>query len=169
MTPKLELYNRAPAPPDSSPAPTSDPPKSLPPPLPESARRISSVRAIADAVFAEVMIERLAAGDYEGVVMAASALLEHQPNNTDALDCAQIARSELTKVYAARLGSMQRVPRMVMSPEGLVALSLDFGAGFLLSRVDGTHSIATIVETCGLPKLEALRILSELFLRRAIG
>jgi hypothetical protein len=115
------------------------------------------------------MIERLAASDYAGVLLAAEALLEHQPNHTDALDCAQIARSELSKVYVTRFGSLQRVPRVVVGPEGLVALSLDFGAGFLLSRVDGKATVGDIVDGCGLPRLDALRTLSELFLRRAIG
>jgi hypothetical protein len=115
------------------------------------------------------MIERLAASDYAGVLIAAEALLEHQPNHADALDSAQIARSELAKLYQGRLGSLERVPRVVMGPEGLLALSLDFGAGLLLSRVNGTATLGGIVEACGLPKLEALRILSELFLRRAIG
>jgi|HubBroStandDraft_4_1064222.scaffolds.fasta_scaffold159370_3 hypothetical protein len=173
MKPRMELYNshvagqtdRSPEPRASS----SRPPKSQPPPLPESARRLSPVRAAADAVFADCMIERLAASDYAGVAMAAEALLEHQPNHEDALDCVQIARSELAKVYLARLGSMGRVPRVAMGSEGLVALSLGFGEGFLLSRVDGRATIRDIVEACGLPKLEAMRILSELFLRRAIG
>jgi len=148
--------------------PSSQPPKSLPPPLPQSAMRLSPVRAAADSAFAECMIERMAAGDYEGVLMASSALLEHQPNHGDALDCAQIARSELAKVYTARIGSMQRVPRAVMGPEGLQALSLDFAAGLLLSRVDGAATVGEIIASCRLPRLAALRSISELFLRRAI-
>jgi hypothetical protein len=56
-----------------------------------------------------------------------------------------------------------------MSPEGLVALSLGVGEGFLLSRIDGKATVSDITEGCGLPRLEALRVLSELFLRRAIG
>ncbi|MGO9835324.1 MAG: hypothetical protein ACLP1X_14015 [Polyangiaceae bacterium] len=170
MSLRMEIYSSdEPDSPAMEPTPSSQPVKSQPPPLPESARRLSPARAAADATFADSMIERLAAGDYAGVVMAAEALLEHQPNHADALDSAQIARSELAKVYQSRLGSMERVPRVVMGPEGLLALSLDFGAGLLLSRVNGTVTLAGIVETCGLPKLESLRILSELFLRRAIG
>jgi len=170
MKPRTELYNsHVPTPTDRNAAPSSRPPRSQPPPLPESARRLSAVRIASDATFADSMIERLAASDYTAVVMAAEALLEHQPSHEDALDCAQIARSELAKVYRARLGSMARVPRVVMSPEGLVALSLGFGEGFLLSRIDGKATVSGIIEGCGLPRLEALRVLSELFLRRAIG
>jgi len=165
MSLRMEIYSSR----GSGEMEAQSPPKSQPPPLPESAKVLSPVRAAADAAFAERMFERLAASDYVGVLMAAEALLEHQPGSADALDCAQIARSELGKMYEARLGSMDRAPKTIIGPEGLVALSLDFGAGYLLSRVNGTATLADIVRTCGLPKLEALRSLSELFLRRAIG
>jgi hypothetical protein len=153
---------------ERTPAPESYAPRSLPPPLPESARRLSTARAAADAEFAECMIERLAASDYQGVLLAADALLEHQPNHADALDCAQIARSELAKLYLQRLGPMQRVPRVAMSTEALLTLRLDFGAGLLLSHVDGRTCVGDLVEQSGLPRLDTLRSLSELFLRRAI-
>jgi hypothetical protein len=156
----------------SSPAdlsPQSAPPKSQPPPLPESARRVTASRAAAEALFADRMIERLAASDYAGALTAAEALLVHQPLNDDARDCAQIARSELRKLYVARLGSLGRVPHIAVGLQGLLSLSLDFRAGFLLSRVDKQASLAQIVDACGLPQLDSLRILSELYLQRVIN
>jgi hypothetical protein len=147
----------------------AEPPKSVPPPLPESAVRVHPARAAADAAFADRMLERLAAGDYRGALMAAESLLLHQPNNADALDTAQIARSELRKVFVSRLGPLHQVPRVAMGPEGLLALALDFRAGLLLSRVDGAASLGEIVDACGLAELDALRILSELTLQRAIA
>jgi hypothetical protein len=116
------------------------------------------------------MLERLAAGDYEGALIAAEALLLYQPDHADARDCAQIARSELRKVYLARLGgALARVPYLAVGPRGLVAMSLDFRAGFLLSRVDGRTAVSTIVEASGLPELDSLRILSELVLESTIA
>src|SRR5258708_24393665 len=92
-------------------APTSSAqPRSQPPPLPQSASRLAPARAAADAAFAERMLERLAASDYSGALMAAETLLVHQPLHGDALDCAQMARSELRKLYVARLGSRDRIP-----------------------------------------------------------
>jgi hypothetical protein len=152
------------------PAPTGlAPPKSQPPPLPESAGRIPAARAAADAVSADRMLERLAASDYTGALTAAEALLVHQPLNGDARDCAQIARSELRKLYLARLVSLDRVPHIAIGLHGLLAMSLDFRAGFLLSRVDKRARLGEIVGGCGLPELDALRILSELYLQRVIG
>lgn len=148
----------------------TEPPRSIPPPLPESAGRVEPTRAAADEALADTMLERLAAGDYAGAIMAAEALLEYRPRDRDAIDAAQIAKTELRKVYVARLGSIERVPRIAMGPDAIFALtSLDFRAGFLLSRVDGFASIYEIVEGASIPSLEALRILSELYLKRVIA
>ncbi|HEY1690897.1 MAG TPA: hypothetical protein VGG39_01970 [Polyangiaceae bacterium] len=167
--PELSL-NGASHEPVADPPVSSRPARSAPPPLPESASMIPPSRAASDNAFAESMLERLAAGDYEGASLAAEALLEYRPRDQDALDCAQIAKSELRKVYAARLGSLDRVPHVAMGPDAIFSLqALDFRAGYLLSRVDGLASISAIIESGSLPSLEALRILSELFLRRVIA
>jgi hypothetical protein len=121
----------------------------------------------ADGAFAEHMLERLAASDYGGTLIAAEALLVHHPLHHDALECAAIARSELRKLYLARLGSLDWVPYIVVALQGL--LGLDFRAGYLLSRIDKRASIAQIVDRSGLPELDALRILSELYLQRVIA
>jgi hypothetical protein len=42
-------------------------------------------------------------------------------------------------------------------------------AGFLLSRIDKQTTLAQIVDRCGLPQLDALRILSELYLQRVMN
>jgi hypothetical protein len=151
------------------PAPSSMPPRSVPPPLPESASQIPPSRAAADNAFAESMLERLAASDYEGALIAAEALLEYRPRDQDAIDCAQIARSELRKLYVARLGSLDAIPRVAMGPDAIFSLkALDFRAGYLLSRIDGLSSLSEIVESGSVRSLEALCILSELLLRRVI-
>jgi hypothetical protein len=149
---------------------SSRPPKSAPPPLPLSASQIPPSRAAADNALAECMMDRLAAGDYEGASLAAEALLEYRPRDQDALDCAQIAKSELRKLYTARLGSLDRVPHVAMGPEAIFSLqALDFRAGYLLSRIDGETSLEDVVESGSIPSLEGLRILSELYLRRVIS
>jgi hypothetical protein len=140
------------------------------PPPSQSETRLSTERDATDTAFADVMLARLAESDYAGALVAAEALLEHHPRDSDASDCAQIARSELRKLYVARLGSLARVPHVAMTPEELVALpSLDFRAGFLLARIDGWTSLETIADIGGMSSLEALRILSELYLHRAIA
>jgi len=155
--------------PPSSRSPISRP-RPVPPPLPEGAASVAPERAATDAEFSDRMLERLASGDYVGALFAADALLETHPRNQDALDTAQIARSELRKLYAARFGSLDRVPHLTMGPEALFSIqTLDFRAGLLLSRVDGESSVREIAVASALPSHEALRILSELYLHRVIA
>jgi hypothetical protein len=151
--------------------PASEPlPKSSqPPPLPESASRIPPERAAADAAYADRMLERLAASDYPGALAAAEAILLHHPLHSDAIDCAQIARSELRKLYVARIGSLDHVPHITVGWQGLSTLSLDFRAGFLLSRIDTRSTLRQIVDASGIPELDALRIFSELYLQQIIA
>jgi hypothetical protein len=143
--------------------------KAGPPPLPGDARMAQPERAAADEEFAERMLERLAAGDYSGAFISAGALLETQPRHEDALDTAQIAQSELRRLYLGRLGSLDRTPFIAAGPEALLGLSIDVRTGFVLSRVDGHTSLGDIVGSPGIKSLEALRILSELFLHRVIA
>jgi hypothetical protein len=152
------------------PHPPSSGPRSHPPPLPVNAVPAPHPeRVAADAAFAECMLERLAGSDYAGALLAAEALLETHPGHQDLLDTAQIARSELRKLYVSRLGSLARKPRLGMGPQALFSLqALDFRAGLLLSRVDGHATLQEIADGSGMAALEALRILSELYLRRAI-
>ena len=143
--------------------------RAAPPPLPDEASVVPRERATANAEAADRMLERLAASDYAGALTAAEALLIHQPLNGDALACAQIARSELRHLYVARLGSLDRVPHLAIGLQGLLALSLEFRAGFVLSRVDRRTSLQRLADECGLPQLDALRLLSELYLQRVIA
>jgi hypothetical protein len=153
-----------------SPPPPSSRPRTVPPPLPQSASHVAADRVAADDAFADRMLDRLAVGDYQGALLAAEALLEYRPLDPDATDTAQIARTELRRVYIERLGSLDAVPHRAMPLEGLLALqSLDPRAAFLLARIDGAATLREIVEAAGMHATDALRILSELVLRRAIA
>jgi hypothetical protein len=75
---------------------------------------------------------------------------------------------ELERSYLKTLGSLEGVPRLVLSPAELGKLSLDHRAGFVLTFVDGASSIDTLLDASGLPRLELLRILAELVLAGAV-
>lgn len=150
-------------------APPSSRVRSTPPPLPASARVASAARDAADAAFADAMLGLLAAGDYAGALIAAEALLHVRPGDADALDCAEMSRSELRKTYVARLGgSLARVPHVAVGAAAIAALHLDFRGGFVLARVDGKATLEEIADGCLAPN-DALRILSELALGRVIA
>jgi hypothetical protein len=144
-------------------------PRSEPPALPASVREVPVERTPEDAVFADRMLERLAAGDYAGALMAAEALLSRRPRDADALDCAEMSRTELQKLYESRLGPLDRVPRIVMTPAAIATLRLDVLAGFLLSRMDGHATLHEIAFAPGMTPDHALRVLSELHLQGVLA
>jgi hypothetical protein len=65
----------------------------------------------------------------------------------------------------ARLGPLSRVPRIAVASKALGGLALDHKAGFVLSLVDGSSSLETILDASGLPQLEVLRVIEDLVAR----
>lgn len=106
--------------------------------------------------------DRYALGDFSGALAIAEELLATDPNDFDAARYAQSCRSVLTDMYAARVGRMDQVVHVAVAPEQVRWLALDHRAGFLLSLVDGASSVEELLDICGMPALDALRILAEL-------
>jgi hypothetical protein len=141
-------------------------PKSLPPPLPGGTPM--PMMAVVDPVRVELMIDLLAANDYEGALLAAQTVLARSPHHQDAIECAEMSAQELWKVYVARLGgSLERVPIAAVVADALPH-TLNRRASWLLARVDGATTVAELVERAGLPPIDALRGLAELYLCAAI-
>jgi hypothetical protein len=59
--------------------------------------------------------------------------------------------------------SMTGAPIVVMLPDQLRRLPLDHRAGFLLSLMDGTIDLATVIEVAPMPQGEALRVVRDLY------
>jgi hypothetical protein len=101
-------------------------------------------------------------GDEEGALALVDGLLRRGPGNARARQLAEECEHALTAKYAKRLGSLTRVPKLALSVDQLVSLSLDHRAGFLLSFVDGMSSLAMIVDMSGMSPSEVLRTFVEL-------
>lgn len=108
------------------------------------------------------MAERYALGDFTGALRAAELLLGISPGHTEASRYAQSSRERLEQLFSSRLGPLTRVPRVAVPEHEIRWLGLDHRAGFLLSRVDGHHTIEEVLDISGMPRLEALKTLSEL-------
>ncbi|MFO0568677.1 MAG: hypothetical protein U0263_23650 [Polyangiaceae bacterium] len=115
------------------------------------------------------MRDRYAAGDFTGALILAESLLETDPNHDEAQRFAQSCRDVLTQMYAARLGSLDEPVHVAIPPDQVRWLSLDHRAGFLLSMVDGYSTVEEILDVCGMPRLEALRILYTLLEQQIIA
>ena len=114
------------------------------------------------------MSDRYALGDYTAALRAAELVLGRDPENEVAARIAESSRERLTALYRSRLGSPRRVPSVAVQGAEVRWLGLDHRAAFLLSRVDGRHSVAELVDVAGMPELEALKTLVELLEMGAI-
>jgi hypothetical protein len=107
------------------------------------------------------MRERFSFRDYEGALALADRILAAQPEHPLARELRANCGAALEDVYAFRLGPMVRIP-VVRLPAQTDSPSVDHRTGFLLSLIDGSATLEAIVDGCGMPKSDALRILVEL-------
>jgi hypothetical protein len=115
------------------------------------------------------MRERFSLGDYTGALEMSELILADWPDHPEALEVGENSRRVLENMFAARLGPLDRVP-MVIVPRGQMRwLSMDHRAGFVLSLIDGSSSVDMILDMCGMPKLDALRILHELVQQKVVS
>jgi hypothetical protein len=109
-------------------------------------------------------------GDHERAVVAAESALsegEHAPM-PGIPEVIEPARPLFERAFEGYLGSMERVPEHAMSHAALAGQELDHRAGFLFSRIDGVMPIEHLLDIAGMPRFEALRVLSGLLRVRAI-
>ncbi len=112
--------------------------------------------------------DRYAVGDFTGAMTIAEAVLADDPSNAEVLRYMESCRDILLQMYKARLGSLDRVPRVALPAEELRWLTLDHRSGFLLSCIDGTSTIEEILDVSGMPPLDTLRILYTLMQQQII-
>lgn len=115
------------------------------------------------------MLDLVALGDYTGALDLAEARLLVSPNDVEALDVREQCRTVLKQMYAARLGSLDRVPVIMVPPEQLRWMSIDQRAAFMLHNIDGMSTLEMILDVSGMPALDAMRILTELVQQRVIA
>ena len=91
------------------------------------------------------------------------------PGDLEAAECGEECRSTLEAMLVSKLGSLERVPKVIVSGSQLRWLSMDHRAGFVLSLIDGVCSVELILDVCGMPRLDALRILDQLVKQEIVG
>jgi hypothetical protein len=108
------------------------------------------------------MAERMELGDYSGALEAAEEILGASSGDVEATSARDECRRILVKMYEARIGAFERVPKMAVTPHELIWRNLDASTGFVLSRIDGMSSFEDVVDISGLSRFETCRILSQL-------
>jgi hypothetical protein len=115
------------------------------------------------------MTERFSLGDYTGALEMSELILAEDPGNLEAAECGENCRTVLESMYAAKLAPLDRAPLVVVPRTQMRWLSIDHRAGFILSLIDGSVSVETILDLSGMPRLDALRILHELVLQKIVA
>ncbi|MEM6958818.1 MAG: hypothetical protein AAF411_13710 [Myxococcota bacterium] len=108
------------------------------------------------------MRERFELDDFTAALSIAELLLGRDPNDEDALGIAGESKRRLIQLYTSRLGSVASVPILDVPSGEIRWLGLDHRSGFLLSRIDGVHSIEELCDVSGMDRLEVLKTLVEL-------
>lgn len=159
VTPPRPTLATAATPPQAMPAPAVSPPRPTPAVEPPPPRKLLPEQE---------MHERFDLGDFAGALNTAETILEVDPDDRDATHVAEVCRAKLRAIYVGRLGSLDQVPVLAVSPSEFRWLNLDHRAGFLLSLVDGVSTLEDIVDVSAMPQLEALRTLCHLSTQQII-
>lgn len=114
------------------------------------------------------MHECYAVGDFSRALSIAEEILARTPDDVVARKCAQNCREVLTQMFAARIGPLDQVINVAISPEEVQWLALDHRAGFLLSLVDGQSTVDEILDISGMTRLDALKIIFDLTERHVV-
>jgi hypothetical protein len=112
--------------------------------------------------------DRFALGDFVAALTAAELQLGLQPDDESAREYAETSRARLEERYTTRIGSLEYVFNLAVSPPKVRWLGLDSQAATLLAEVDGQTTVEQAIERCQLSRLEALRVFTELLDAKAI-
>ena len=112
--------------------------------------------------------DRFDVGDFTGALELATSILDEQPEHVDAQLYADHCRDTLKQMYISNLGGLRKVPQLAVSPEQLRWLALDHRAGFLLSQLDGRSTFEELLDVCGMPPFDAIRLLVQLLQQNVI-
>jgi hypothetical protein len=108
-------------------------------------------------------------GDHEAALFLLTHLLGLTPLDAEATTLATQCRTALERECLSSIGYEAAVLVQAISGEELKSFALDNISGFLLSLLDGTTSVETILDIAGMPRLLALRHLRKLLERGIIG
>ena len=105
----------------------------------------------------ETVRAQFARGDFADAFESAAALLARDPSHEEARSYATSCELRLRRRYAARLGSLRRVPQRAAAAARAPA-EVDVHERAILELVDGRATTEEIVRGSGLAEMEALRL-----------
>jgi Domain of unknown function (DUF4388) len=110
--------------------------------------------------------ERKLEEDPEAALLIVQKALQQQPNNPEAQSLLPVAEEKFVKhVYEKGGISPRSVPQLRVSPAELTNQQIDPQEGFVLSRINGTWDIQSILSICPFREADCLRMIQKLMER----
>jgi hypothetical protein len=114
--------------------------------------------------------ERKLDTDPEAALQIVQTALQQQPNNPEAQALLPMAEEKFVKhVYASSGLTPRSIPQLKISPAELTNLEIDPQEGFMLSRINGSWDIQSILSICPFREADCLRMIKKLRERGVIG
>ena len=114
--------------------------------------------------------ERKLEQDPEAALLIVQKALQEQPNNPEAQSLLPTAEEKFIKhVYATGSLSPRSVPKLLVSPSELTNQQIDPQEGFVLSRINGSWDVQSILSICPFREADCLRMIRKLIERGIIG
>jgi len=106
--------------------------------------------------------DHLATGELERCVRYVQAAVSLEPNDRNVREGAVSVEAEVRDQLAKEGVSFKRVPELAVELHELADLDLDPSEGFILSRIDGSSPLESIVKISPLPEIDALLVIWKL-------
>jgi len=137
----------------------------------ESAAPAAEVEDLPESVTEMVWAaERKLEEDPEAALQIIQKALQQQPNNFEAQSLLPVAEEKYIKrVYDKGELSPRSVPQLLVSPSDLTTQQIDPQEGFVLSRINGSWDIQSILSICPFREADCLRMIKRLIERKIIG
>ena len=136
--------------------------------LPEdSPKLVTEVEDLPESVTEMVWsAERKLDEDPDAALQIIQKALQQQPNNPEAQALLPIAEEKFIKrVYESGGLSAKSVPQLRVSPSDLTTAQIDPQEGFVLSRINGSWDIQSILSICPFREADCLRMIKKLMER----
>jgi hypothetical protein len=113
--------------------------------------------------------ERKLEQDPEAALLIVQKALQQQPNNPEAQSLLPLAEEKYIKHMYNTALSAKSVPELLVAPNDLTTQQIDPQEGFVLSRINGSWDIQSILSICPFREADCLRMIKKLMERGVIG
>jgi len=114
--------------------------------------------------------ERKLEQDPEAALLIIQEVLHQQPNNPEAQALLPTAEERYVKhVYQSGVLSPNSVPQLLVQPAELTNQQIDPQEGFVLSRINGSWEVQSILSICPFREADCLRMIRKLMDRGIVG